>query len=125
MVKTIYLFSLCNNKFTWCFLKLNNSFLFMVFFRSSENITTSDVILHNDSSKCFINLKSTQNIRHKQPGLDMNHIIHRCKCSLSYFKSIIIQYDVGGWVICISNKVEYVDKEGSYKNSTKEVVLSP
>ena len=28
----------------------------------------------------------------------------------------------GGCVICISNKVEYLDKEESYKNSTKEVV---
>ena len=41
-----------------------------------------------------------------------------------FFLILIIQDDVGGWVICISNKVEYVDKEGSYKNSTKEVVLS-
>ena len=30
--------------------------------------------------------------------------------------NIIIQYDVGGCVICISNKVEYLDKEGSYIN---------
>ena len=35
---------------------------------------------------------------------------------------IIIQYDVGGCVICISSKVEYLDKEGSYINSAKEVV---
>ena len=35
---------------------------------------------------------------------------------------IIIQYDVGGSVICISNKVEYLDKEESYVNSSKEVV---
>ena len=34
-----------------------------------------------------------------------------------------IQYDVGGCVICISNKVEYLDKKKSYKNSTKEVTL--
>ena len=35
---------------------------------------------------------------------------------------VIIRYDVGGCVICISNKVEYLDKEESYINSTKEVV---
>ena len=34
----------------------------------------------------------------------------------------IIQYDVGGCVICMSNKVEYLYKEGSYINSTKKVV---
>ena len=33
-----------------------------------------------------------------------------------------VQYDVGGCVICKSNKVEYLDKEGSYINFTKEVV---
>ena len=33
-----------------------------------------------------------------------------------------IQYDVRGWVICASNKVEYLNKEGSYINSTKEFV---
>ena len=27
-------------------------------------------------------------------------------------------------VICISNNVEYLEKEGSYKNFTKEVTLS-
>ena len=36
--------------------------------------------------------------------------------------TLIIQYDVSGCVICISNKVEYLDKEGGYINSTKEVV---
>ena len=36
----------------------------------------------------------------------------------------IIKYDVGGCVICISNKVEYPDKEGCYINSTAKVVLS-
>ena len=34
----------------------------------------------------------------------------------------IIQYDVGVCVIYVSNKVEYLDKEGSYINCTKEVV---
>ena len=34
-----------------------------------------------------------------------------------------MQYDVGGCVICISYEVEYLDKERSYKNSTKEVIL--
>ena len=35
-----------------------------------------------------------------------------------------MHYDVGGCVICISNKAEYLDKEESYDNSTKEVILS-
>ena len=34
------------------------------------------------------------------------------------------QYDVGRCVVFISNKVEYPDKEGSYKNSIKDCVLS-
>ena len=29
----------------------------------------------------------------------------------------IIQYDIGGCVLCISNKVEYFNKEENYKNS--------
>ena len=33
-------------------------------------------------------------------------------------------YSMTGCVICISNKVEYLDKEESYKNFTKEVVES-
>ena len=48
---------------------------------------------------------------------------------------IIICYKIGnlidtyytvwlrGCVLCISNKVEYLDKKKSYKNSTKEVTL--
>ena len=43
-------------------------------------------------------------------------------CKISNLIDIIIQYDVGGCVLCISNKVEYLDKEESYKNSIKEVV---
>ena len=35
-----------------------------------------------------------------------------------------MQNDVGGCVICISSKVEYLDKEESYINSVKEFVLS-
>ena len=35
----------------------------------------------------------------------------------------IIQYDVGGCVLCIPNDVEYLDKERRYKNSTKGVIL--
>ena len=35
-----------------------------------------------------------------------------------------MHYDVSGCVICISNKVEYLDKEKSHNNSTKEVILS-
>ena len=32
------------------------------------------------------------------------------------------RYSLYSMQICISNKVEYIDKEGSYINSTKEVV---
>ena len=32
--------------------------------------------------------------------------------------------DVSGCVICTLNKFEYLDKEESYKNFTKEVILS-
>ncbi len=35
-----------------------------------------------------------------------------------------MHYDVTSCVICISNNAEYLDKGGSYKNSTKEVTLS-
>ena len=35
-----------------------------------------------------------------------------------------MHYDVGGCVICISKKAEYLDKEESYDNSTEEVILS-
>ena len=33
-----------------------------------------------------------------------------------------MQCDVTRCIICISNKVEYLDKEHSHKNSTKEVI---
>ena len=46
------------------------------------------------------------------------HYMLRNEQSLSH----IIQYDVGGCVISMSNNVEYFDKEGSYKNSSKEVI---
>ena len=35
-----------------------------------------------------------------------------------------MHYDVTSCVICISNNVEYFEKEWTYKNSTKEVALS-
>ena len=35
---------------------------------------------------------------------------------------LIMQNDVGVCVICIFNKVEYLDKKGSYINSTKEIL---
>ena len=34
-----------------------------------------------------------------------------------------MHYDVISCVICISNEGEYLEKDGSYKNSTKEVTL--
>ncbi len=37
---------------------------------------------------------------------------------------VIMHHDVTSCVICISNEVEYPEKKGSYKNSTKEVTLS-
>ena len=36
----------------------------------------------------------------------------------------VLDYDVTSCIICISNNVEYLEKEESYKNSTKEVTLS-
>ena len=38
-------------------------------------------------------------------------------------KAFIIQYDNGGCVICISNKVEYLDKEWSDKILSKDVLF--
>ena len=35
-----------------------------------------------------------------------------------------MHYDVISYVICTSSNVEYLEKEGSYKNSTNEVTLS-
>ena len=35
--------------------------------------------------KSLINLKSTQDITPKHPGLDVKHSLHTCKCSFSYF----------------------------------------
>ena len=35
-----------------------------------------------------------------------------------------MHYDVTNCVTCISKNVEYLEKEGSYKNSTREVTLS-
>ena len=35
-----------------------------------------------------------------------------------------LQDDVSGCVICTLNKFKYLDKEESYKNSTKEAILS-
>ena len=34
-----------------------------------------------------------------------------------------MHHDVTSCVICLSNEVEYLEKEGSYKNSAKEVTL--
>ncbi len=34
-----------------------------------------------------------------------------------------MHHDVTSCVICISNEVEYLEKEASYKNSTKEVIV--
>ena len=91
---------------------------------------TSSVILHNDFLKYFIDLKSSQsnkNITRQYPalGLDVNHIIHS-SLVFSYHMlrnthSIHYTVRVGGCAICISNKVEYLDKEGSYKTSTRAI----
>ena len=39
--------------------------------------------------KSCINLKSTQDITLKYPGLDVKHSLHTCKCSFSHFFAII------------------------------------
>ena len=36
----------------------------------------------------------------------------------------LMHYDVVSYVICTSHNVEYLEKEGSYKNSSKVVTLS-
>ena len=67
-------------------------------------------------------------------ALDVNHSIHACTwifrlfyiliCyEISTLVDTIIQFGVGGCVISISYKVECLDKERRYKNSTKEVIL--
>ena len=70
---------------------------------------------------------------HKYLGLLNIAYAHTCKCSFSYFSLLyatklaiqyilIIQYDVCSCAISIFNKVEYLDKEGSYINSIKKDV---
>ena len=91
--------------------------------------------MHNDFLKIFIDMKSSQNIAHTFPRLNVNPRILICKSSFSFFYiivcckisnliDIIIQDDVSGCVICTLNKFEYLDKEESHKNFTKEVILS-
>ena len=73
--------------------------------------------------KSFIDLKSTQNIALKYLGLYVKHCLHTSKCSFSYFHYYMLQnkqstaidthYTVG-CVICISNKVKYLDKERNF-----------
>ena len=46
---------------------------------------TNEIVLHNDVSKIFIDLKSThENVRHTFPGLTVSHSIHMCNCSLFF-----------------------------------------
>ena len=66
-------------------------------------------------------------------GLDVNDSIHSCKCGLvlfhtasSYIRngqshghSLYRMMSACSCVICTSNKVEYLEKEGSCKNSTQ------
>ena len=42
-------------------------------------------------------------------------------CEISNIIDIIMQCDITRCIICISNKVKYLEKEESYKNSTKQV----
>ena len=55
-----------------------------------ENNMTTDVILHDDVSKNFICSKMSKNIPHKLLGLDVNHSIHACECSFSYFTFLYV-----------------------------------
>ena len=57
--------------------------------------------------QCFIGLNIRQNITHKYPGQDVNHSIHTCKGSFSYFI-----------LLCVT---KYIDKEGSYKILPKKL----
>ena len=47
-----------------------------------ENNFTRNVTLYNDFSIRFIHFKSFQNIAYTFPGLDVNHSIHKCKCTV-------------------------------------------
>ena len=74
--------------------------------------------------KGFINLKSTQTITLKKHGSTVLVILHYYMLrNKAVSEPLIIQYDAGGCVICISNKVEYLDNEKSHKTSTTEVIL--
>ena len=42
--------------------------------------------------------------------------------NIAYTHASVVLVLVGGCVILISSKVEYLDKEGSYINSSKEVI---
>ena len=66
----------------------------------------------------------------------LNISLHTCKCSFSYFHYHMLQNKqsnshslysmtsvVVTCVICISCKVDYLHKERSYKNSTREAML--
>ena len=96
--------------------------------------TTSDVIMHNDFSKSFMDLNS-QNITHKLKWLVSYHGVSTYEHSFSLFLysifynllfsfflfyichgisdviEIIMHYDVICCVICILNNVELVEKE--------------
>ena len=50
--------------------------------------------------------------------------LHYCMLKNKQSNGRSLQDDVSGCVICTLNKFKYLDKEESYKNSTKEAILS-
>ena len=75
----------------------------------NETTRTVTLTCFNDFPICLIGLNSRQNITHKYPGQDVNHSIHTCKGSLSYFILLFVP--------------KYIDKGVTKFYQLKEVVL--
>ena len=76
-----------------------------------------------------MNLQRDEHIPHKQANT--RHLIAVYGCTAKFFKTYltdVIRYslisDVISRVICIWNKVEYLKKKESYRNSIKEAIFS-
>ena len=87
-------------------------------FEKASQICKVVKILHLNTQAWMLNVACT----HGSAVLVVLHYyMLRNRQSQSHLS--IIQHDVGGCVMCISNKAEYPDNERSYKNSTKEAKL--
>ena len=106
---------------------LGTSFLIEIFcILKHANDTTCDITLHNDFWKSFIYFKVIE-------LLHINTDAHASAVSVIFYyympqnkqshRHSLCTHDVTRCIICISNKVRYLDKEHSYKNFTKDVIL--